>query len=229
MNPSFFAAFSLFLVAVMSVAHTEIIKEFRSGKQERLLIENLQANLEGERLKYKALHSDHLSLQHDVARVLPGHLENLGGDPEKSYPLRNLASVLFTSTTLQALGDEQEQKLATAKEEFREGRYDRAIETLKDFIGRYETSSRVVEAKFLLAESYFQQQEYESSLDLINQMLTLHPESELTGFLLLRLGAIFEDQNKDLDAIGVYKTITKNFNNKDLLFQAERNLQRLSL
>lgn len=225
-----FSAFSLFLVALYGAFYTEIQREFQERKNyDQVALEQVREQLHEERLRYKILAEEHLSFKHSVAETLPTYLEELQGEPEKSYPVRNLASLVLTSKALGSLEDRQSQMINSAKQHFKDGHYEQAADLMKDFIRSYETSSRVIEAQFLLAESQYQNKNYEESLAQINRMLTLYPDNELTGFLLLRLGAIFEDQYRDSEARRVYETITENFHNQDLVFQAQRNLQRLSL
>lgn len=100
---------------------------------------------------------------------------------------------------------------ANAKKEFRAKNYAASAEKFRKFIDQYPTSADVVEAHFLLAESLFLSGQPEASLDLIDQMMLRYPDSELTGFIMLRMGQIFEGKNRPEDAREVYETILRQF------------------
>ena len=60
-------------------------------------------------------------------------------------------------------------------------------------------------------------------------MLNLYPESELTGFALLRMGKIYEFQDRREDAIDLYQTILRSFPQRDVAGQASRSLRSVEL
>lgn len=112
--------------------------------------------------------------------------------------------------------------LAKAKEEFREKDYQAAVDSLKSHIARYPTSRDVIEAHFLLAEALYLSGQPEASLDLIDQMMSRYPESELTGFIMLRMGQILEKRNRREEAREVYRTVLDQFpRSADLRRQAQ--------
>jgi TolA-binding protein len=116
--------------------------------------------------------------------------------------------------------------LAEAKAKFREKLYADSAEKLKSLINDYPTSKDIVEAHFLLAESLYLSGQTEPSLDLMDQMMTRYPESELTGFIMLRMGQIFESRNRPAEAKEIYETVLRQFPRSEVLkSQAEKMMR----
>lgn len=119
--------------------------------------------------------------------------------------------------------------LEKAKLDFQEKRYDQSVSLLKSFIEKYPLSSEVVQSHFLLAESYYLNQKIEESLDVIDRMMTLYPDSELTGFIMLRMGQILEKKNRRDEAVAVYQTVAEQFpENSNLQEQVQIRLYHSS-
>ena len=96
-------------------------------------------------------------------------------------------------------------------------------------IDRYPESLHVAEAHFLLAEGQYRLKEYDSSVATIEKMVDLFPENELTGFALLRLGSVFEKQDRLEDASDIYQAVLGNFKQTDLVHQAQASLKAVKL
>ena len=60
-------------------------------------------------------------------------------------------------------------------------------------------------------------------------MIRLYPESELTGFALLRLGKIYEGRDRIEDAAEIYRSVAFNFTQAELKRQAEASLKAVEL
>jgi TolA-binding protein len=85
------------------------------------------------------------------------------------------------------------------------------------------------EARFLLVEGYFQSNDYEACIEVVEQMIRLYPESELTGFSLLRLAKIYERRDRIEDAAEIYRSISQNFTQAELKRQAELSLRAVDI
>ena len=96
-------------------------------------------------------------------------------------------------------------------------------------ISKYPSSVHAIESHFLLVEGKFQIHDYEKCVGIVDAMITNYPESELTGFALLRLGKIYEFQDRFEDAVEVYKTVIKTYHDKDLLKQAKIFLKTVEI
>ncbi len=166
--------------------------------------------------------------QEQVAVLMP---EALKGklDDTRAYPLRNLASVM-SAHDAEALQIERASSLMeSGKTLFREGKYSESSEIFSRLIRNYPGSVHVIEAHFLLAEGEFQAKDYEATIDTIEAMISLFPDSDLTGFALLRLGKIFESQDRLEDAAEVYKSVLVSFQEAALQSQAKTLLKSVQL
>jgi TolA-binding protein len=160
-----------------------------------------------------------------MAALLPDAIK--GKDEHDAYPLRQMASVLTTS---HGFGIEKASGLfELAKQKFRDKKFEDSNAMLQDLIQKYPESVHVVEAHFLLAEGQFQSQEYEDSVGTIEKMVDLFPENDLTGFALLRLGRIFENQDRMEDATDIYRAVISNFSAPELKAQAQMGLKSVAL
>lgn len=164
--------------------------------------------------------------QQHVATLLPGAIEK-AKDPVEAYPLRQLASLVTTSDALPI--ERASGHFEKCKRAFRDQLFEEASRGLKDLLEKYPESIHAVEAHFLLAETQYQMKDFEQSLSTIDTMIGQYPESELTGFALLRLGRIFEMQDRLEDAADVYRSVLGNFKQPELVKQAQSSLKAVAL
>jgi TolA-binding protein len=164
--------------------------------------------------------------QQQVATLLPKAIE--GNKNEKlQYPLRQMASVVVGQKDF---GIERASTLLErGKEAFRKQEFERSGEIFSDLIAKYPDSVHITEAYFLLAEGQFQLKDYEAAVATIDKLVLAYPENELTGFALLRLGRIFELQERLEDAGDIYKAVLGNFNQPSLKKQASLSLKGVQL
>lgn len=163
--------------------------------------------------------------QQQVATLMPDALKDKG--VEEGYPLRQLASVVTKSDSIQI--ERASGLFEKAKKSFREKLFEESNVMLVELITKYPDSVHVVEAHFLLAEGHFQLGELESSVETIEKMISLYPDSELTGFALLRLGRVFEKQDRLEDAADIYRAVLSNFKQNEITRQAQVSLKAVAL
>ncbi|MEK7355169.1 MAG: tetratricopeptide repeat protein [Bdellovibrionota bacterium] len=163
--------------------------------------------------------------QQNVATLMPEALKGKG--IEEGYPLRQLASVITSSDSIPI--ERASGLFEKAKKSFREKLFEESNAMLVELITKYPDSVHVVEAHFLLSEGHYQLGELESSVDTIEKMISLFPESELTGFALLRLGRVFEKQDRLEDAADIYRAVLSNFKQDEITRQAQVSLKQVAL
>ncbi len=162
-----------------------------------------------------------------VAQVLPS---SINGRPKDSttYQLRNLASV--TNLTDADLKIERASSLLEkAKDDFRAKNFENSNERLSKLINLYPDTLHGPEARFLLVEGFFQTQDFEACIEVVEEMIRLYPESELTGFALLRLGRIYEGRDRIEDAAEIYRSVVSHFGQNELKRQAQIALKAVDL
>ena len=191
---------------------------FSPHKDDLKKIARLRGDLERQQLKVAELESQVVDFQQEVAAQLPA-LEKMRGSPD-TFQLRNLASI--TQKPIEAF--EMSGPLSErARAEFRKQDFSASSKTFKELTEKFPTSPQVVEAYFFWAESLFLSNRPQDCLDVIEQMLVHYPQHELTGFILLRMGLIFQSRNRGDEAKEVYRSVAKTFSsNSELKAQAEK-------
>jgi TolA-binding protein len=192
-------------------------------KAQMALVEKERSRAE---LRAQLLRHEIADFQNRVATLLPEAVHEVS-DPA-NYPLRQLASVIADpgDSILIERGSGLFEKAKTA---FREKDFEGANQLLKSLLARYPESVHVPSAYFLLTEGHYQLKEYTDSIGNVERLIESYPENELTGFALLRLGHIFEAQERLEDAGDVYKSVLSNFTQTELLKQAQASLKAVTL
>lgn len=227
MKNSVFLIFSLILFCAFISLHA-LFKDSLSPIP-RLEAEIERLDRERERADFKAMLLAYqlADYQQHVATLLPEAMN--GKDPGIAYPLRRLASVMGVGRNGSLVIERASGLLERGKEKFRARRYDAANAEFEKLLRLYPDSVHQLEARFLLAEGQFQLKEFEAATETIEGMIDLYPESVLTGFALLRLGGIFELQERLEDAADIYRAVRENFSEPRLLEQARVALKAVDL
>lgn len=191
-------------------------------------IVKLKAGNEQERLEMALAQEQFLEFRQNVAALMPDVLKEKGLGTE-GYPYRNLASTISRSEGNQVREVIAKTLFERGKEYFRTKEYAKAKSIFKQVISKYSYTPYVTESYFLLAESHFQEGELEECTAVVQQMVELFPSHELTGFALIRLGRIYEMQNRNGEAIDIYKTVLRSYPQRDVASQAKASLKGVEL
>ena len=151
------------------------------------------------------------------------------GEGEEGYPFRSLASILTKGEALEVRKTIAKTLFETGKAHYRDKDFAKANRAFKQVIDKFGFSPNVVEAYFLMAEGYFQMNEMEECTNVIQQMVELFPTHELTGFAMVRLGRIYEAQNRNEEAVDIYRTVLRSFPQRDVASQAKASLRGMDL
>lgn len=220
----------LFVSTVITFAFLQAFSFFRfhfSGLENyKAQVKTLKKDLKEEKLRIEILGYEMTDFKQSVAEVIPKvHHKKLNLD--HSYQTRRLASLVsrpqFQNLELSSSLFEEGKGL------FRKKKYEAALKKLKRVVEDYPFSKHRLEAYFLIAESQYLLNEYNPCLDSIDLMLTHFPSSELTGYILLRMGHIFERKERSEDAAEVYRTVIRSFKDPGLKRQAKLLLRPLEL
>lgn len=189
-------------------------------------IGDLEEEVEREKFRLEISRLEHEEFRQSVATILPDALKD---NKEMNYPKRLLASVTQRQEadyyrTLQA-----NSLFVKAKALFRAKDYHASNPLFKKIIQDHSYSSHLAEAYFLLAEGHFQLSQYEQSVKVIKQMVQLYPETELTGFALLRLGKVYEFQDRPAEALQLYQTVLRSFPQRSVASQATQLIRSVNL
>lgn len=216
---------SLFLIICLSITvgllagYNEFTNYFNQGKEYQVQVRQLQRFVEKEEFKNALLRNQLTDFKQSVAVTLPPNSSI--GNQVTNYELKNFADGLRIPASesqmdLSGIIFEKGKKL------FKEQKYEKAIKEFRKILDEYPLSRYKVESHFFMAEAFFLQKDYKSSLDLIDQMIQQYPDNDLTGFVMLRMGQISELNNRLEEASEVYKTVQISFKNEQLRAQAHK-------
>lgn len=212
---SVFVVFCLSLTVLLTTAYTAFVRHFNNGQIYQAKIEKLQHRIDQERLSNTKLSYQLKDFQQTVAQMMPSNKMLQAKLEEK-----NFASSLRMPASEEKL-DLSSVVFERGKRYFQEKEFDQAIREFRKVTNDYPLSAKNVESRFLTAESYFLKRDYKSSLSVMDEMITLYPDNDLTGFILLRMGQISEANNQYDEASEIYRTVIKNFKNDKLKAQAK--------
>lgn len=118
-----------------------------------------------------------------------------------------------------------------ANKAFKEHDYVKAKKLFHKYIENFPVGEQIVQAHFMLAESLFRSSDLEGCLEVVDIMISQYPENELTGFIMLRMGQIFQVRNRSEEAIEIYEIVNDKFRaSKSLAEQSQallRSVQKL--
>lgn len=214
-----FLIFSLSLTVGLLAVYSIFVGYFNGHEQYEVRLAQLEKQVEKERFNNTLLAYQIKDFQQTVAQVLPDNKKL-----QAHYELKNLAAAVRAPASDDAI-DLSGVLFAKGKRYFNGQEFDKAIREFSQLLEKYPLSAHGVEARFLIAESYYLKKDFRSSLSEIDQMVTQFPQHELTGFILLRMGQISESNNQTEEASEIYKTVAKNFKNEELRKQARKLAQ----
>ena len=228
MKNSVFLVFSLMLTLVFSLTYTFMRYRFSGVEELQLRVSHLQKKLEHEELKSQLVGQQLNEYREQIATLVPEAQEK-ATDQKDSYQLRVLASVVSAPNSDFLKLERATGLFERGKDAFRKGDHEKSAGIFKDLIEKYPESVHVPESFFLMAESQYQLREFDVCVDTVESMITLFPDSDLTGFALLRLAKIFETQDRLEDAVEIYRTVLASYHDNQLIQQANSNLKAVEL
>lgn len=221
----------LIIILMLTTALTQAYSAFRehfSGVDEyRKQVTELKEQVRRKDLERAIVAQQMAEFQQHVGEILPEAIKDRG-QGEKGYPLRSLASVVVRPQS-----DEMREKLIETfflqgKKRFSQGEYRQANRIFRKVINDYSYSVHIVESYFLLSEGLFQMRQFKQCAETVERMVELFPESELTGFALIRLGQVFEYQRRSDEAVEIYQTVLRSYPYRDVATQAVQSLKAVA-
>ena len=228
MKVSGFIILTLVITTGMFSVYTGLKSYYSSDQYRSKEVVQLKSQVQKEKfLKLLAKHQL-IDFQQGVAQVLPEVIKK-SGSGENGYPLRTLASVVYDSS-----GDELRARMSLVmlkrlKKKFKEGLYSETLKEARKFLHSYPYSAEIVEVYYLKAESQFHMQLLDQCVQTVHHMIELFPDHELTGHALLRVGRIYEFQDRHEEAMAMYKLIMKSFPYKAIGKEASRSMASIRL
>jgi TolA-binding protein len=224
MNRSHLAILTLILTVIYLQAFWAVKELTNPVPRLSQQISVLEDQLERQQLRTLVDQAQMENFRQEVAAALPPALKKVA-EIGRDYPIRNLAAVTMKGSGVKLQNLAATTMFETGKVLFRKGDFERSNRLMEKLIDRYGYATQIIEAHFLLAEGQYQLGQLESSSTTIDRMMELFPESELTGFALLRLGQIFETRDRYDEAVQIYRTVLRSFPYQSVASQAERSLR----
>lgn len=142
--------------------------------------------------------------------------------PARSFLKKNPLQLPLSDTLRvpASVTDSSQSLFDRARRLFRDKKYPAAVAAFEELIVKFPVSSKLVESRFLRAESLYLMQKDSEFVESVQEMVGLYPENELTGFLLLRLAELHLKYQRKDDAKEVYEWIQSQFQNSQLIQKA---------
>ena len=227
MKNTVFLTFSMMIVTLLILAHALFRETLSPVNRLEVKVEQLEKQKRESDFHAQLAQSRLADYQQDVATLLPSVLNSKTADDAKSYPLRQMASVV---TEPDGFAMERASGLMEkGKELFRDHDYEKSSRIFNQVINKYPDSAHLPEAFFLRAESQYMTKDFEAAIVSIEKMVDVFPDNELTGYALLRLGNIFEAQDRLEDASDIYRALIANFRQAEIQKQASLSLKSVAL
>jgi TolA-binding protein len=221
-----FIIFCLCLTVVLIQVYWMFDKHFSPEKEQLSKIAKLNKKVEVEKLKAELAQSQFLDYQQQVATLLQS---DKSLNVELKANVRSIASV--TEHANGVVKDEMDLSsviFERGRDEFKKKNYKKAAVIFGEMIEKFSISPLLVRALFFRAESFYLDGNYEECLEVVDQMMAHYPDNELTGFIMLRMGQIFESRERKNEALEVYRVVVDNFqDNADLKKQAGQLARKL--
>jgi TolA-binding protein len=180
----------------------------------------LEKRVEEEKTKTYIAYHESENTRQELAALMPDKIHD-----KNSYQVRNLASVLQVQEPLDI--DLSQGLMQKGRDLFNAKRINEARIVFKQLVTKYPESNVIIEAYFLLSECEFESQMTEDYIDTVETMITLYPESELTGYAMLRLSTVYLSRKLDDDAVLILQTVKNAFSrDSQLVEQANALLKK---
>lgn len=229
MNKTALTFTSLVMTFVGLLFLSEVRGKLNGAKENAQLAQFWKERVAREQLKKLLVKGQFADFKQDVALLLPQYMEERKVEKEKQR-LRDLASVIPHEGTHEiTLGYSAEKLLKDGKELVAKREYKDGTKKLKKLISRFPDSFHVIEAHYLIIEAYSQQDKNSLVIEWVDKMVELYPDNRLTGWGLLKVGALYELDGRHEDAIRIYKTIIAVYDDSGLITKAKNSVKELQL
>lgn len=223
-----FLSFILVLTTCWMQFYSAVRETFNGISDIQSELVRIKKENEHQQLQFSVEREQFIEFRQTIASLMPDVLKSKGLG-EEGYVYRSLASTISKKESDQIKAMLAKTLFERAKENFRNRKYEKSAKLFRQIIDRYGYSTYAAESYFLLAESQYLLSQLEDSTTTIQEMVEIFPQHELTGFALIRLGKIYESQNRSEDAVDIYKTVLRSYPQRDVASQAKASLRGLDL
>lgn len=196
------------------------LKNHYSGLTEaKMEIKKLQKDFERASVKSDLVQYQFDLFKQQIAKMIPNVIDTLPGELQNQS--RSIASILKKPREEFLMISQIESSITDLKDLFEKRKYQQVIRKGNNILDLNPVSSSLVLVYFMMAESYFQLNEFEHCLNLAEFMSKMYPESEKTGYVLLRVGIFLKEKNRLEEAKNMFSLVSQ-------AFQADKVLKQQS-
>ena len=208
---------------------SEARKELNGSKETQEVADFWKSRVAREQLRKLIVKGQFADFKQDTALLLPSQIQKVKADQEKQR-LRNLASVIpHEGSQTIVLGVAAQSRLKSGKARGVKHEYRKGVDDLKKLIEKFPDSVHVVEAHYLIIESYAQMEKNMNLVMWVEKMVELFPDNRMTGYALLKIGSLYELEGRHDDAIRIYRTIVSAYDDNSLIEKAQKAVKSLDL
>ncbi len=109
----------------------------------------------------------------------------------------------------------------------RQGQYDKAIQTLRDFLRTNRESPLAPNAQYWIGESYYMLADYYQAILNFNQVRQQHPKSDRAPAAVLKIGLAFQQMGNKSEARLAFQKVLNDYPSSPEAAQAREKLQAL--
>ncbi len=220
---------SLVMTLLSLLFLSEVRGKLNAAREYKDLSEFWKSKVAKEQIRKLIVMGQFADFKQEVALLIPEKIKKTKVEEEQNR-LRDLASVIpHESRHKIQIGQSAQQLLASGKALVKNRQYQESVRVLEALINQFPDSHHVIEAHYLIVESFSQLQESQSVITWVDKMVELFPSNRLTGYSLLKIGLIYENEGRGDDAVRIYKTIVSVYQDKILISKAQDSVRQLEL
>lgn len=150
-----------------------------------------------------------------IASTIPKIVDDLPSSMQ--IQSRGIASLLKLPSQEFLIMAQLDSSIDDLKKNFEKKQYQNVIRKGKQILDLQPVSDELVTVYFMMAESYFQTNEFEHCLSMADFMTRMYPESEKTGYVLLRVGMFLKEKNRFEEAKNMFSLVSHAFSKERTL------------
>jgi tol-pal system protein YbgF len=138
-------------------------------------------------------------------------------------PAREIAATDLSKEEGKEIPDDYRRGLT----QVRQGQYDKAIQTLRDFLRTNRESPLAPNAQYWIGESYYMLADYYQAILNFNQVRQQHPKSDRAPAAVLKIGLAFQQMGNKSEAKLAFQKVLNDYPSSPEAAQAREKLQAL--
>lgn len=203
-------------------SYLEFKNHFSGLSEAQSEIKKLQTQFQRANVQTELVQYQFDLFKQQIAKTIPNVMKDL--PPEAQSQSRGIASILKQPAQEFLIMAQIESSIDDLKKVFEKKQYQQVIRKGKHILDLHPVSDSLVSVYFMMAESYFQTNEFDQCLAMADFMTKLYPENEKTGYVLLRVGIFLKEKNRLEEAHNMFSLVSHAFAKEQTLKQQSEKL-----